>query len=85
MSDVFSNPSVYAHISGGGLILVVLLAIYFNYTSLKNLKVSKLLMLLLLLSIAISLHGISHLGMEYVYGYNPYNFLVGKRIRLNIN
>jgi len=52
--------------------------VYFNFPALKNMKPTKLVMLLLLLSIAVSLHGISHIGMESVYGYSPYKFLVGK-------
>ena len=33
-------------------------------------------MLLLVFSLAIGIHGISHLGMEYIYGYNPVRMIM---------
>jgi len=31
----------------------------------------KLIVLMILLSIAAGIHGLSHLGLEWAYGYNP--------------
>lgn len=66
-------PSVYAHIVGGLLVLfafVLILAIYTQYTNMTR-DTYKILMLLLMFSIATSVHGLSHLGLEVAYGYNP--------------
>jgi hypothetical protein len=47
-----------------------------NYSRLKKYESypGNTLYLILLLSIAVGIHGISHLGLEYVYGFNPMNY-----------
>ena len=36
--------------------------------------------LMLLFSIALGVHGLSHLGLERVYGYDPYFMVTGKHM-----
>ena len=57
-------PSVYAHVLGGVLGLIVLIKIMLNYREVRSLVLYDQLMLLLELSKAAGVHGISHQGME---------------------
>jgi hypothetical protein len=68
--------SFYAHGLNGILLFVALIIIVSNYSRLSRLDTypGRTAILLLFLSIAIGIHGISHLGLEYVYGYNPMNY-----------
>jgi len=69
-------PSFYAHGINGILLFAALIIIVSNYSRLKKYESypGKTAILLLFLSIAIGIHGISHLGLEYVYGFNPMNY-----------
>ena len=67
------TPSIYAHIMNGLLIFAALIVLYTSYSKISNLEPYKRIILVLLFSISIGLHGISHLGLEKVYGYNPIN------------
>jgi hypothetical protein len=64
-------PSLYAHIINGILLLVAFIIFLKNYNSIKNIDKYKLIVLVLLFSIAAGVHGLSHLGLEKNYGYNP--------------
>lgn len=69
-------PSFYAHGLNGILLFVALIIVILNYSRLKKYESypGNTLYLILLLSIAVGIHGISHLGLEYVYGFNPMNY-----------
>jgi hypothetical protein len=64
-------PSFYAHVLGGVLGLIVLIKIMLNYRQVQMLGLYEHLMLLLAISVAAGVHGISHQGMEELYGYYP--------------
>jgi hypothetical protein len=66
-------PSFYAHIINGVLLFIALIVIFANYSKIKRYEgyPGSTSILILLLSIAFGIHGISHLGLESVYGYNP--------------
>jgi hypothetical protein len=64
-------PSFYAHIINGILLLVAFIILVQNYRSIKDMDKYKLIILILLFSIATGIHGLSHLGLEKNYGYNP--------------
>jgi hypothetical protein len=64
-------PSFYAHVINGILLLVAFILLLQNYRSIKNMDKYKLIILVLLFSIATGIHGLSHLGLENTYGYNP--------------
>ena len=61
------RPSILAHILSGALMF---LAIYLFFTNkLRNLDPYRMLVLVLLFSVTIGVHAISHLGLERAYGY----------------
>ena len=65
-------PSVMAHALNGILMFAAVVVAYINFSVLRRLDPYKLLMILLVFSIAIGIHGISHLGLEKIYGLNPF-------------
>ena len=73
---VFLSLSFYAHIAN---IIFVLLALYFvisNFSYLENMSPEKKIYIVLLFSISAGVHGLSHLGLENLYNYNPMGYLV---------
>ena len=64
-------PSLMAHAMSGVLLFVSIAIFFLYYSQIKSKGVYALLVIVLLISIALALHGISHLGMEVVYNYNP--------------
>lgn len=64
-------PSLYAHVITGILLLVAFILLLQNYRFIKSIDKYRLILLVLLFSIATGVHGISHLGLERIYGYNP--------------
>jgi hypothetical protein len=64
-------PSLYAHVINGILLLVAFILLYKNYSSIKSMDKYRLILLVLLFSIATGVHSLSHLGLEKIYGYNP--------------
>ena len=71
MNNIYLNPSFYSHIINGLLLLTSAILIYKYYSVITRLEPYKLITFTLLLSIAIGIHGLSHLGLEKGYGYNP--------------
>jgi hypothetical protein len=71
MYQNFFIPSIYAHIFNGILLLFAVVLLYKNYSKLTRLEPYKIVILALGFSIAIGVHGISHLGLEQNYNYNP--------------
>lgn len=71
MDGLYLIPSFYAHIINGLLLLVAFIMLYRNYSKLTNLEPFKLIVLTLLFSLGVGVHGMSHLGMEQNYSFNP--------------
>lgn len=69
------TPSFLAHVLNGLVLFTLLIIILNNYLSgtLFNKQTTELISLILLFSIAIGVHGISHLFQEVYYGWNPLN------------
>jgi hypothetical protein len=63
--------SFMAHVMSGMLLFLSVAAVFLYYSQIKSKGVYALVILLLLFSIALGVHGLSHLGMELVYDYNP--------------
>jgi hypothetical protein len=61
-------PSILAHVFNGIVLLIAIILFFRYYTKMDN---NKIVCATLLLSIAIGIHGLSHLGLEMHYGYNP--------------
>jgi len=71
MNQIYLMPSFYAHIFNGLLLLIAFIVLYKNYSKLSYLDPYRKLILILLFSIGIGIHGLSHLGLENNYNYNP--------------
>ncbi len=68
-------PSFYSHVLNGILILIIIIMIIQNYSTFNKLEIYKKVKLLILFSILIGIHSLSHLGLESVYQWNPLKFL----------
>jgi tetrahydromethanopterin S-methyltransferase subunit E len=64
-------PSLYAHTMNGLLVFAAVVVAYINFSVLRRLDPYKLVMIFLIFSIAIGVHGLSHMGLVAVYGFNP--------------
>jgi 4-hydroxybenzoate polyprenyltransferase len=71
MKNEFGLPSFYLHQMNAFLILVSLFLLFTNYSKIKKIEPYQSVVLSLLFSLAVGVHGLSHLGAEYIYGYNP--------------
>jgi len=71
MKNEFGIPSFYLHQMNAFLILVSLFLLFTNYSKIKKIEPYQSVVLSLLFSLAVGVHGLSHLGAEYIYGYNP--------------
>ena len=70
------KPSIVAHAFNGILLLIALLLVGLNFSKVKLMDPFRLLVLTLLFAIAVSIHGLSHLGLEYVYHFNPIDIVM---------
>ena len=66
-------PSVMAHALNGLLVFAAVVVAYMNFRFLYKLDPYKKILILLVFSVAIGVHALSHLGLETVYGLNPFN------------
>ena len=64
-------PSYHAHIISVALMVIAIFILYMNYSAIKKMEPYYWIVLLLLFSLVTAMHGLSHLGLEYVYNYNP--------------
>lgn len=71
-------PSVYAHIISGGVLFTGIIYLVLYISKIISRDPYQIVVLILLLSIAIGIHGISHAGLESVYNYNPLSLFSGK-------
>ena len=71
MYNLFFIPSFYAHVLNALLLLFAVVLLYRNYSAIRNLEPYKLIVITLLFSIGVGMHGLSHLGLEKTYHYNP--------------
>jgi len=74
--EVFLSLSLYAHLAN---IMFVVLALFFvisNYSYLEKMTPEKKIYVVLLFSIAAGVHGLSHIGLESVYNYNPMGYVL---------
>ncbi len=71
MNSIFIIPSFYAHVLNGFFMLLAMIIAYRNFAEIKKLDSYKRIILTLLFSITVGIHGLSHLGLESVYNFNP--------------
>ena len=65
---LFLYPSVSSHMINSLFLLLAVVYLWFNYSKVAKLDVYSVMMLLLIASIAMGVHGLSHLGLEKEYG-----------------
>jgi hypothetical protein len=65
------NPSFYAHVINGSLLFLAFIMFFKNYAKIRNIDPYKLIEMTLLFSLATGVHGLSHMGLEQIYNYNP--------------
>jgi len=64
-------PSFYAHVLNGTLTAFAVILVLANLNVIKNMKAFNMLIIVLLLAIAIGIHGLSHQGLERNYNFFP--------------
>jgi hypothetical protein len=74
---LYETPSIYAHTLNGALLLVAAYLTFLHFSSVKRLDPFRLIVLTLALSVAVGVHGLSHLGLENLYSYNPIHLARG--------
>lgn len=74
LTNYIIAPSFNALIITGLMLLYIVIFIFRNFNTIKQLEIYKKIIILLLLSTAISVHGLVHLGLESLYGFNPYKY-----------
>ncbi len=67
---MFTKPSFISLTLNGILILFVLVLFFANYNEYTK-NHTNFLIIIILLSIMLGIHGLLHLGMEQAYNYNP--------------
>jgi hypothetical protein len=66
-------PSIMAHILNGLLLFAAVVYVLFNFQKTQSLDTYNVLIVILLFSIAMGVHGLSHLFLEKEYNYVPFN------------
>jgi len=70
------SPSIYAHMMSGSVLMISVLYFVLNMTKILSRDPYQILLLLLLFSLALGVHGLSHVGLESAYNYNPLALLL---------
>jgi hypothetical protein len=65
------QPSILSHIMSGAFLFAGMVLLAMRFSSMSSVSPYRMLLIILLISVAIGVHGISHLGLEKAYGYNP--------------
>lgn len=73
MENIYLLPSFYAHAINGILLFIAIVLLYKNYYKISRLEIYKKIILILILSTVIGIHGLSHQGLEKNYNFNPLN------------
>jgi hypothetical protein len=74
LSNILIAPSLNSLFFTGFILLSILIIFITNFQQFKRLDFYRKLSILSLITIAIGTHGLIHLGVESVYGFNPYNW-----------
>ena len=69
--QLYQAPSFYAHVLNGMLLAVAMVLLYRYASILSRMGPLSLIGLTLLLSVSVGVHGLSHAGLERMYGYSP--------------
>jgi hypothetical protein len=75
LNNIPNAPSLNSLFITGLHLLFILFIFISNFKQFKKLDFYRKIIILCLLTIAIASHGLIHLGVETVYGFNPYNWV----------
>jgi hypothetical protein len=75
LSDILIAPSLNSLFVTGFLLLFILSILISNYKQFMRFDFYRKINILSLLVIAVGVHGLVHLGLESVYGFNPYRWI----------
>jgi hypothetical protein len=76
INTVFLSPSMSALFLTGVLFFIIILLLAVNYKQIMDLEYYKKIVLLSVVSVAMGVHGLLHLGAELGYGFNPFQGVV---------
>lgn len=68
-------PSLNSLFLTGFLILSIFIIFFMNFNKIMTLGFYQKITLLSIITIAIGVHGLIHLGLEVNYGFNPYRWI----------
>ena len=68
-------PSFHSFFFTGFILLSILFLFITNFRPFMRLDYYRKISILSLIAIAIGVHGLIHLGVENIYGFNPYNWI----------
>lgn len=74
LSYLVMAPSMNGLLFTGLLLLIIVVIFANNYSQFLKLNYYQQIALLSLLTLAIGVHSILHLGAETIYGFNPYKW-----------
>lgn len=83
-NTVFTKPSFWGLTMTGLLMLIIIIVVVQNIRELKKLDAYKMIVILCLISLAIGVHSLIHLGLEYIYNYNPMEDPLNVNVNVNI-
>ena len=75
LSNILIAPSLNSLFITGLLLLTILVICITHFQRLKRLDMYHKVVILSLITIAVGAHGLIHLGVESVYGFNPYRWI----------
>lgn len=78
MKDIYKAPSFYIHIITWILIILAVALILKDFSTIKSRESYDIILLLLVFIQVLTIHGITHLGLENIYNYNPLTALFKK-------
>jgi hypothetical protein len=68
---MLSKPSFYATAMTGLLMLLMVFIIFNNWNEIKLYDTYRILMIIGIFCLIIGVHGLLHLGLEFIYKFNP--------------
>ncbi len=74
LSNILIAPSLNSLFFTGIILLSIFIIFVTNFKQFMRLDFYRKISILSLIGIAIGAHGLIHLGVESVYGFNPYNW-----------
>ena len=75
LSNILIAPSLNTLFVTAFFLLIILFIFVSNFQQFKRLEFYNKITILTLISISIGVHGLVHLGVESVYGFNPYRWI----------